>query len=102
MSYQELDPELAWKAIEGYQNELDPEQKALDAFYRQFRCKRCSGPVRKEYLTQHAFSDAETMGPRACLRCTLCKCLFDPHNGVILELGDMTKTPQGTPLIGEK
>jgi hypothetical protein len=98
----ELDPELAWKAIEGYQNELDPEQKALDAFYRQFRCKRCSGPVQKELVTSHAFSDSGSLVPRSCLRCTQCRCLFDPHTGVILELGNMKETPGGVPLIGQK
>lgn len=97
-----MDPLLAWKAIEGFQNELDPEQKALDAFYRQFRCKRCGSSCRKELLVNHAFKDPDTLVPRSCLRCLACKCLFDPHSGLLLELGDMTKTPGGIPLIGEK
>jgi|HubBroStandDraft_1064217.scaffolds.fasta_scaffold304657_2 hypothetical protein len=98
----EMDPADVLKAIAGYQNELDPERKALDAFYRQFKCKRCSGDVVKEYAVKHAFNDPDTLNPRALLRCTRCKCLFDPHSGVILELGDMTQTPSGIPLVGQK
>lgn len=89
----ELDPALAWKAIEGYTNELDPEQKALDAFYRQFRCKQCSGQVVKEFVQGHVFSDKNTLVPRACLRCETCRCLFDPHTGIVLEMGAQNGIP---------
>jgi len=98
--YQEMDPELVWKLIEGYQNELDPEAKKLDAFYRQFKCPRCRGNCRKEIHAGpdggHAFSDPETLVARALLRCLLCSCLFDPHTGMILELDGATLRPQGT------
>ena len=97
-----MDPKDVWAAIEGYENELDPERVALEAFYRQFKCKRCGGPVQKEFSKSHAFSDPGTMNPRALLRCTSCRCLFDPHTGLVLELGDMSKTLSGVPLIGEE
>lgn len=93
----ELDPLVAWKAIEGYQNELGSEQRGLDAFYRQFRCKRCSGPVRKEISANHTFSDPNTLVPRSLLRCLNCKCLFDPHTGLILEMGLDSTT--GVPVV---
>lgn len=98
----EMDPADALRAIEGYTNELDPERKALDAFYRQFKCKRCGADVTKEYDVKHAFSDPDTLNPRALLRCTRCRCLFDPHTGLVLDLGNMNQTPDGIPLIGEK
>ena len=80
-----MDPALALKAIEGYQNELAPEAKALEAFYRQFTCKRCGGPCRKEFVRGHVFSDPNTLVPRSCLRCTSCQLLFDPHSGLLVE-----------------
>lgn len=89
----EMDPALAWKLVEGYQNELDSEQRALDAFYRQFRCKQCQGPVTKELLKDHAFNDKDTLVPRACLRCQICRCLFDPHTGIVLEMGTQGAVP---------
>lgn len=88
MGFKEMDPELARKAVEGYENELAPQAKALEAFYRQFRCKKCGSPCQKETVRGHAFSDPDTLVPRSCLRCASCKCLFDPHTGLVLEMGD--------------
>jgi len=92
MAVEELDPVLAWKAIEGYTNELDGEARKLEAFYRQFpECPRCNGAFRKEFQTGpnggHAFADKETLLPRALLRCATCNFLLDPHSGVVVELG---------------
>jgi hypothetical protein len=98
--FKEMDPALAWKAIEGHENVLAPEAKVLDAFYRQFRCKRCGNAVRKEIDARHAFSDPETLNPRALLRCVTCNCLFDPHSGLVLEKGH--DVPPEIPLIVPK
>ena len=88
MPFIEMDPELVRKALEGYQNELAPEQAKLEAFYRQFRCPSCKGQCRKEYDTHHAFSDPDSLVPRALLRCTSCSTLLDPHSGMVVERGD--------------
>jgi hypothetical protein len=96
----EMDPADVLKALEGYTNELDPERKALDALYRQFRCKKCGESCQKELSPKHAFNDPNTMNPRSLLRCTRCKCLFDPHSGLVLEMGDVVSGPDGiTPLV---
>jgi rubredoxin len=99
MAIVELDPEIAWKAIEGYQNELEPAQKALEAFYRQFRCPRCGGSCRKEILANHAFADPDTLVARSVLRCNSCECLFDPHSGLRLEMGHPERVPPDIPII---
>lgn len=91
MPFVELDPEVARKAIEGFENELDGELASLAAFYRQFTCPRCKGEVRREFSTGpeggHAFADKNFMTARALLRCLACSCLFDPHSGMIVERG---------------
>lgn len=102
MSFVELDPAIAWKAIEGYSNELAPEQKALDAFYRQFKCPRCGSECRREMLAKHMFSDPGTLVPRSVLRCTRCECLFDPHSGLRLEQGNLGKVQPDIPIIDPK
>ena len=99
MPFVEMDPQLIWKAIEGYQNELAPEQKALDAFYRQFRCPACGGNCRKECIPKHAFADPGTLVPRSVLRCLSCTALFDPHSGIRLEMGSPAKDPSAVPII---
>lgn len=85
MHFKAMDPELVWKSIEGYHNELVGEQKALDAFYRQFVCPLCKGNCSKEMLASHAFSDKETLVARSVLRCEVCQCLFDPHTGLVID-----------------
>jgi hypothetical protein len=93
MPFVELDPEVAWKAIEGFENELDPELRALETFYKQFVCPRCRGEMRKEFAGGerggHAFADGDTLNPRALLRCVNpeCRCLLDPHSGLLVERG---------------
>jgi hypothetical protein len=87
MVFKELDPVLALKIVEGYINELEPANKALDAFYRQFKCKRCGGPCRKEFVPGHMYADPDSLVARACLRCPNCKLLFDPHSGILVEIG---------------
>ncbi len=99
MHFKPMDPALARKLLEGYQNELEPERRAQEAFYRQFRCKRCGKEVQKEAVKGHVFADKETLGPRFCLRCTSCGCLFDPHSGLVLELGNPARIPPDIPLI---
>ena len=101
MPFVPLDPKVAAKAIEGYHNELEAEKQGLDAFYRQFRCKRCQGALRKETLSKHTFSDPAIMTPRAVLRCLACDFLFDPHTGLVLELGNPDKL-LGLPILGTK
>lgn len=99
MPYIELDPAVALKAIEGYTNELDPEARTLDAFYRQHACPRCKGACRKEIVAGHAFS-GDSLVPRSVLRCETCSHLFDPHSGITLEMGH--RTCGGLPIIEPK
>lgn len=88
----ELDPVVAWKAIEGYQNELGPEAAKLEALYRQVVCPRCGEPGRKEFDPRHAFADQDALVARALLRCLKCRCLFNPH----------TLDAQGRPMVVER
>lgn len=105
MAIVEMDQGLAWKLIEGYQNELDPEVKKLEAYYRQFDCPRCKGSCRKEIDARHTFADPNTLVPRALLRCISCQCLFNPHilgdqGPMILEMGNPAKIPSPIHIFG--
>lgn len=88
MRFVEMDPEIALKLIEGYHNELEPEHKAQEAFYRQFSCPRCGGNVEKHFLgIQHAFP-GDSILPRSGLKCVRCACVFDPHSGLVVSIGE--------------
>lgn len=84
-----MDPTLAAKLVEGYQNELEPQRKALEALYRNCRCPKCKGACRKEFVSGHVFADPSILVPRSCLRCLTCDLLFDPHSDLVLEMGDV-------------
>ncbi len=98
--FREMDPELAWQAIQGYEDVLRPEADKLEALYRGFQCPRCKCPLQKEIDTRHAFSDPSVMNARALLRCANCRYLIDPHTNVVVEFGDASKIPvESTPII---
>lgn len=98
--YRTLDPEVAWKLIEGYEDVLSGEARKFDTFYRQFNCPRCKETLVKEFDSRHAFSDPNTLIPRALLRCQGCGFLVDPHTNVVLNSGNAAKMPVETsPLI---
>ena len=93
MVFKEMPQELVEKLIEGYENEIEPAYKVQEAFYRQMACPRCQGRCEKIFLSkEHAFSEGSLV-PRSGLKCTLCDCVFDPHSGVILDLGNPGKIP---------
>ncbi len=78
----ELDPLVARKLIEGYSDELSPEAKALEALYRLVMCPACGEHGTKEFDARprgHVFADPNVLVPRALLRCSACRCLYNPH-----------------------
>lgn len=106
MPFVEMDPELVFALIEGYEDVLTPAVNKLDAFYRQFVCPTCGGSCRKELQVNanggHAFSDPDTPVARCVLRCQVCSTLFDPHTGILLQRGDGALTLPSVPGIGRQ
>lgn len=93
-TFTELDPELALKLVEGYEDVLKPEADKLNELYDGFKCIRGCGELQKEYDIKHTFSDPNTMVPRALLRCPCCRYLVDPHSRVTLEVGDPARAAE--------
>jgi hypothetical protein len=87
-AFKELDPDVARKLLEGYEDVLDDEAAKLEVFYRQFVCLAgCPDVLQKELTAQHVFADPDTLVPRALLRCPGCQLLFNPFSRVVLEAG---------------
>lgn len=100
MHYVTMPPELVRKAIEGYENALDADDRKLEAFYRQFSCRRCGGKYHKEFSRGHAFPEnGEYLVARALLRCNSCRALFDPFSGLYVEMGNPAAVPPDIPII---
>jgi hypothetical protein len=101
--FEEMNPELVRKLIEGHEDVLTPAIVALDAFYATFRCPRCRAPLVREFDSRHVFSDPAQLAPRALLRCPGCRYLIDPHSNVVLQFGDASKVPiDSIPPLGNK
>lgn len=97
--FKEMDPEVAMKAIEGYENTLEREASEFDALYRSKKCHRCHSDLHKEFDSRHVFSQGTQIG-RALLRCSFCRSLVDPFTNIILDTGNPSKVPESTiPII---
>lgn len=91
--FKELDPELHLKLIEGYTDELTPEAKKLELFYRlNSRCKRCGESMQKEFDGRSAWESDDVL-PHALLRCPNCGFLLEPFTGLVVESGSAAKIP---------
>lgn len=99
MALTEMDPELIWRLVEGYPDEITPALKVREALYRQFQCPRCKCGLEKEFDPRVCFSQDEVL-PKALLRCRNCRYLIDPHTNMIVEFGNASKIPvESSPLI---
>lgn len=99
-TYTELDPEVARKAIEGFEDVLTEEGQKLDALYRSFTCPRGCGSLHRETDSRHAFSDPDMLVARSLLRCSNCGYLIEPHTRVVIESGNAGKIElESSPLI---
>lgn len=89
----ELDPAEVRRLLAGHPDELSGEKLKMDAYYRQHQCPRCGGKCDRAFLGEHhAFAkDSGWLLPRSGLKCCLCDCVFDPHSGVIVSLGNVGK-----------
>jgi hypothetical protein len=100
--FKEMDPELAWKAIEGQKDILTSEAEKQDAFYQQFTCPRCQCHLTKEFDPRTAFSGGSLIA-KALLKCDNCGYRIEPHTRVVVNFGDASKIPvEVLPILGGK
>ena len=85
-----LDPEITAKLLEGHRDALTPASVESEKFYSAQTCVRCGGSCRKtgDSRTMHTSND---IVPRFYLECLACGCEFNPHNGMIIGLGNIAK-----------
>lgn len=100
MAFKPMDPKIIAKLIEGHKDIITPAAEEREKFYQSQDCPDCGGNA----LTKNG--DAKTMFragdilPRYTLSCDNCDCLFDPHSGIILSLGNKAKAWQpAVPLL---
>ena len=86
----EMNPELREKALKKYESCLDGENKKLEALYRQHKyCPEGCGPTMEKTAgpnVEWAFQDS--LVPRSLMKCHICGCTINPHDGMVVRLGD--------------
>lgn len=83
--FKEMDPALAEKLVEGYENELLPEYEAQERRYAVQTCPECGGACEKTFLSLEHSMPRGAIVPRSGMKCTKCSCVFDPHSGLIIK-----------------
>ena len=91
----ELDPMIARKAVEGYDNAFKGESENLEALYRQHKtCPRgCGHTMTKEFGGIEWTFGGDTLLPRFLMKCQRCGYCMNPFDGMTVETG--TNDPDG-------
>ena len=95
-----LDPRITQKLLEGTQDTLTPAAEVREKFYKQQSCPHCAGnSFQKRGDIRMMFRPDDPL-PRYQLHCENCGCLFDPHSGIVVKLGNLAKAYKpAVPLI---
>lgn len=86
-----MDPQIALKLLEGHKDVISPLQEEREKFYRGQTCPGCGGNAfTKTGDSRLLFRHQEPL-PRYLLQCDNCDCVFDPHTGIQLTMGNRAK-----------
>ena len=91
MDLKPADPRITMKLLEGRKDLLGPLAEARRAFYDSQRCIRCGGTAFTRIADSKTMFAPDDPLPRYLLKCRDCECLFDPHSGILLTMGNLGK-----------
>jgi len=91
MAVKPLDPEIIAKLIEGEKDILTGAKEERNAFYASQSCPVCGGNAFSKIGDSRTVFRPTDPIARFLLKCDNCDCLFDPHSGVQLTLGNAGK-----------
>ena len=86
-----MDPEATLKLLEGRKDIITPLAEAREAFYQSQTCIRCGSPALIKVGDANTMFRSNEPLPRYLLKCASCECLFDPHSGLLLSMGNQAK-----------
>jgi hypothetical protein len=91
MAVKLLDAEIVKKLLEGEPDILTGKANERAAFYSAQSCPVCGGnALTKVSDSRTIFVPTDPLA-RYLLKCDNCDCLFDPHSGVQLTIGNVGK-----------
>lgn len=91
MAMKTLDPQITLKLLEGHEDILTPMAEEREKFYQGQICPSCGGnDFTKVGDSKTMIRDGDCL-TRYLLKCNNCECLFDPHSGIQLTMGNLGK-----------
>jgi len=92
MDLKPLDPQITLRLLEGHEDTITPLAAQREQFYQNQTCPQCLGAsFRKTGDARFLFRPGEAL-PRYWLECEGCKCVFDPHSGLVIKMGNVAKS----------
>jgi hypothetical protein len=91
MHLKAADPRVTLKLLEGRKDVIGPLAAARDEFYRSQSCIRCNGTSLTKVANAATLFHPNDPMPRYLMECKDCECLFDPHTGLLLAMGNLGK-----------
>jgi hypothetical protein len=91
MNLRPADPRITMKLLEGRKDLLGPLAEARRKFYDDQHCIRCGGTAFTRITDSKTMFVPNDPLPRYLLKCRDCECLFDPHSGLLLTMGNLGK-----------
>ena len=99
---QTSDPTEIAKLLEGYEDTLTPAAEAREKFYRAQTCPQCTGSSFRKVGDLRMMFRPDDPLPRYQLKCSNCGCVFDPHSGLVVRMGNVGKAfVPSVPLINK-
>ena len=101
MDLKPIDPRITAKLLEGYKDTITEAAKQREQFYHDQICPYCQGTeLRRHGDIRFMFRPNDPL-PHYQLTCMNCDCLFDPHSGIVLKIGNLGKAlVPAFPIIG--
>lgn len=88
MAIKQLDPEITLRLLEGHQNAVSPLARERDDFYKKQKCNECgSTALQKTQDPKRIFQENDPIA-RWLLNCKDCGAVFDPHTGLLINMGN--------------
>ena len=91
MDLKPADPRVILKLLEGKKDIITPLAEKRDEFYRGQTCIRCGSQALIKVANAATLFRSNDPMPRYLMQCQDCECLFDPHTGLLLSMGNLGK-----------
>ena len=91
MELKPLDPEVILRMLVGHKDIITPMAQEREKFYQSQSCPHCGGATFTKHATSADIFRGNDPLARYQLICQDCDCLFDPHSGLVLKLGNRAK-----------